>query len=317
MSRLARLKVRDFQSLASIDLELGQLTVIVGPNSVGKSSVVRALQAALTNWSGGDFVRAGQSKAEVALLFGDRWLIWRKPRRGGAEYEIRRDGESQIITRVGKDLPPEVQDLTGVREIRAEGVRATLQFAEQFELPFLLAATGGQAAKLLARVSKLDALVTGQVLARRDGERERRAAVAAEERAAELQEQLQVMPDYEALLERWREVSARLDEIVREERALAEGQVLIRQLRELAQEQERWRDKDLPQRSAQLLERATTLAEAGALVSRLIQGEAQVSAARTAAQAATARLRAAEDELHGVLADLEVCPLCGQVMPTP
>lgn len=312
--RLSRVVVRDFQSLEEIDLELGQLTVIVGPNSVGKSSLVRALQAAVSNWSGGDFVREGQKGAEVALLYGDHWLTWRKPRRGGSEYEIRHNGETSTITRAGKDLPPEVQELTGVREIRAEGVRATLQFAEQFELPFLLAATGGQAARLLARVSKLDALVTGQVLARRDAERERRSATQAEERAAGIEQQLAEMPDYEVLVGRWQDIAVRLEAASRDEAVLRQARTNVGLLGELSALQAKWRDRGLPARTAELVAAAQTAAGAATLVRQAGEAQAGVLGAAGAVQRHRANLAEVEAALHELLAGIEICPLCGQAM---
>src|SRR3990167_8742126 len=164
VQRLRRVVVHDFQSLADVDMEVGALTVVLGATNAGKSAVVRALQAALFNWSGGAFVREGAAEATVDLVFDERTLLWRKPRKGGAVYYIQPTYGSPglVVSRAGKDLPPEITELTGVREIECEGARAKLQVDAQFDQPFLLAGTGGQAARLLARVSKLDVLLTGQ-----------------------------------------------------------------------------------------------------------------------------------------------------------
>ena len=46
---LERLEVKDYQSLADIDIPLGRFTVIVGPSGNGKSALIRALRALWEN----------------------------------------------------------------------------------------------------------------------------------------------------------------------------------------------------------------------------------------------------------------------------
>src|SRR3990172_6647393 len=209
--RIRRVQIRDFQSIREADIELGPVTLIVGRNDTGKSAVLRAIRAALENRSGGDksdrgegFIRRGASAAEVSLEFEDgSWLHWTKPRRGGGEYRLVRNGEETQVTRAGRDLPDVITDLTGIRPIEVDGESALLQFATQFDAPFLLASTGGQAAKLLSRVTRMDRLIMAQVLARREMERVKKAAGEAEGRVSALDGELAQMPDYEALLVCW------------------------------------------------------------------------------------------------------------------
>jgi hypothetical protein len=52
-SRFLRLTVENFRTLTRMDLPLGPLTVLVGPNAVGKSNVLRAFEFL------GDVARAG------------------------------------------------------------------------------------------------------------------------------------------------------------------------------------------------------------------------------------------------------------------
>lgn len=42
---LKRLQVRDFKSLRDLEVEFGRLTVLVGANGCGKSSVLQAVEA--------------------------------------------------------------------------------------------------------------------------------------------------------------------------------------------------------------------------------------------------------------------------------
>ena len=303
--KLQRVKVQDFQSLADVDIELGRLSVIVGRSNAGKSAFVRAVEAALFNRAGGDFVRQGAKAAVVRLQFGDTWLTWEKPAKGGATYSMDR----QVMTRVGREMAM-IEELTGVREIQAEGVRARLAFAGQFEEPMLLAGTSGQAAKLLARVSKLDVLVTAQVLARRDMDRARRSAGDAEERAQVLRDRLTAMPDYGALLKRWQGVSEGLAVIQAEEEALVSAQAYVQQVRQLEKVQAVWQERQLPARSAAVGVEVVQLGEAASLVAAVADADRTRSQLVERAGVARERLVLVEQELHELLGTLDVCPVC-------
>lgn len=65
--RIERLKIRHFRSLKSLDLELPQVCALVGPNSSGKSNILKALKLALTQ----SFVRADSIKDSDCWM-GDR-----------------------------------------------------------------------------------------------------------------------------------------------------------------------------------------------------------------------------------------------------
>lgn len=307
---LHRLEIRDFQSLSEVSLELGQLVVIIGSTNSGKSAVVRALQAALFNRSGGEFVREGKDATEVKLVFEGGPLTWRKPRKGGGEYRM----NGTPLTRVGREAPPELDKLTGVREIVGEGVKARLNFDDQFSEPFLLAGTGGQAARLLARVSKLDVLVTAQVLARRDGERTKKAATAADELAQGLRDRLAAQPDYEQLLRRWEALRERNEVLQAEEAKLVAADGLLVELQRLQRTRAVWVEKRLPERVAALVEQVSVVADAAKTVATLAEATAGVEGAKTRRDSAEMRLAEVEEELHQRLAGLEICPVCGRPM---
>jgi exonuclease SbcC len=63
----ASLEVVNFQSLKDVRLQLGKLTVIVGPSSSGKSALVRALRVLVQNGRGSGYVRHGSSSAAVGV----------------------------------------------------------------------------------------------------------------------------------------------------------------------------------------------------------------------------------------------------------
>lgn len=151
--------VRDFQSLGDTAVEARGLTVIVGPSDRGKSALLRAIEAALFNRPGDQFVRQGAKTARVALQLSGHAVVWEK---GGGVNKFQIDGAD--FSRVGKGAPPVLQELgfrdvvVGAREKEGKlegGETLRPQFAEQFNPEFVLDHSGPFIAELLVRVSRL------------------------------------------------------------------------------------------------------------------------------------------------------------------
>ncbi len=223
---LASATIKDFQSLANLHIEFDNMTVIVGKNSVGKSAFIRSLEAAFYNRAGGTFIREGATSTEVELVFAPRGgsrppsVTWRKPAKGGATLEMDNGVQIETISRMGKQPPPALLDLTGVREYSIGIVKIRPQFMDQGAAAFLLSESGTKAASVLARVSGLDVVVVAQGIAKRKRTKVEQAATAAAERETLLTEQLNAQPDYEAMLGRWTAASTHIAEIRVEQSAI-------------------------------------------------------------------------------------------------
>jgi energy-coupling factor transporter ATP-binding protein EcfA2 len=135
--------VRDFQSLAKVDLELGGLTVVVGASSSGKSALVRAVQLLSSNRAGSFYVRRGCPHAQVTVKTEDAELTVQRGREsyyqvGGTRY-----------TKVGTGVPDEVTAALGV----PPGDQPN--FASQFDRPFLLDDSGSRVAQTLGELTNI------------------------------------------------------------------------------------------------------------------------------------------------------------------
>src|SRR5256885_17256073 len=64
---IERLCVRGFQSLDSIDIELGRFTVLVGPTNSGKSAIRRAIEALVHNDPATGRLREGSTYFGIQL----------------------------------------------------------------------------------------------------------------------------------------------------------------------------------------------------------------------------------------------------------
>ena len=74
--RVTRLRLRDFRSYESFEMEPDEkLTIIVGPNAVGKTNIIEALQlltaaSSFRNPSWAECVRWGAAEASLLLQCG-------------------------------------------------------------------------------------------------------------------------------------------------------------------------------------------------------------------------------------------------------
>lgn len=111
---LKRLLLEDFMAHKRTELVFGPgLTVLTGPNNIGKSAVVEALRCVATNPSPKCFIRHGAkfARVEAELEDGARVVWIRKP--NTAYYEVYAPGatEPEIYAKFGNKVPDDVQAL--------------------------------------------------------------------------------------------------------------------------------------------------------------------------------------------------------------
>ena len=152
-----KIRVRDFQSLGDVSLEIDGLTVVTGTNNTGKSALMRAIRAAFQNAKGTNFIRHGEAKSSVEITFADgHTLSWEKGRGKADKPKYVVDGGKSIHP--GQGVPDEVREL-GVRPIMAGGREIWPQIARQFDgQVFLLDQPGSVMAEAVADVERVSQL---------------------------------------------------------------------------------------------------------------------------------------------------------------
>lgn len=180
---LTRVSIKDYQALADVDFTPGPLTVIVGDNDAGKTAIMRAIRAACFNETGSANIRRGQEEVAVLLEFADDIAVrWRKQRGGGADYRLWVGDDKQDFSKLGAAVPPEVRAALRVAEIEVtKDFRIQPQFHPQEEYYFLLDRPEGQAARALAKMTKLDIVVEAQQAIRVDARRAKADLKATED----------------------------------------------------------------------------------------------------------------------------------------
>lgn len=114
--QLRRVTVKNIQAIEDLTIELSTgLTVVVGDNESGKTALIRAILACLTNADAKFERRKGTDKSEVALLFDDGTekglsVLWtRKQGRSSATISYLIGGRE--YTRMGRSVPERLKQI--------------------------------------------------------------------------------------------------------------------------------------------------------------------------------------------------------------
>jgi DNA repair protein SbcC/Rad50 len=311
---LTGIQVRNFQSLREVNIEPGQFTVVTGPSNSGKSALFRAILMLARNARGTDYISAGQDSCTVTA--GNHLWIARLARsrapRGPNEYRLRRrngggDWEAaQKFTKLGGQVPEEVSAVLQLSE---------LNFAGQFDPPYLLTASGTAIARTLGELTNVSLVLSAagragqlrkQLSRDLDAARARRDALLEEARQfAGLKTRRQAAQAAEEALSRAQELSARRDRL----------RALTARL-ETAQEAAEAARREAARCAPPSLERLGGLEARRARLRELALAAAAASRDRqkhlAGAEAALAGERAAAQGVHAALAEAGQCPVCGQ-----
>ena len=303
---ITSLSIRDFQSIKEADLDLGPLTVIVGAGNAGKTAAVRALKALTLNRTGTDFIRHGQKRSVVIVETDDDHTIAWVKEQATASYLV--DGLE--LTKLAKQVPEEVQAALGIRRLEVEALTyAFPQVHAQFDAPFLLAESPSKAARVIAKLTRLDVIVQAQTKAARDLKRANSEAKNYHESLERAKTALETTSrEAERVQANVRKVTAVYDEVrsldADIDRAYPAVELIIRS-RDL---------KPLPDRS--------DLDDLAALAASLVDGHRAhrqlVDAQGKLKDAVEQKARRATDleAVEAELAAIDVCPLCGSKMET-
>jgi DNA repair exonuclease SbcCD ATPase subunit len=238
-SGFSNLVVKNFQSILDADVPLGPLTVIVGDNAAGKSALLRAIRYACFNQTGTDYITHGKDKTTVDLTLFDgdantHLLRWRKKREGGATYDLYEldtngelhPGEQQHFSKLGAAVPPEVSGVLGIAQIEVDKtLTITPQIHTQGEYAFLIDRPDGQAARALAKMTKLDVVVEAQGLIRGDLRKAKQGLSAEGALIESLDLQMKEFDGLDAEVELLENVAIGIDLIEMEQRRI----IIVRQ----------------------------------------------------------------------------------------
>ena len=169
---MIEIEIRRFQSIEHVTLSIKGFTALAGRSNIGKSAVIRAVQAALGDPPSADYIRHGATCARrvgakkckcttsVRIQMPGFDLLWEKGdgvncyKFNGADYNS-----------VGQGTP---DFLPGFLPVKIGDKKTMMQVADQFYPMFLLDRSGGAVADLLSDVANLDRINVASRMTEKD-----------------------------------------------------------------------------------------------------------------------------------------------------
>ena len=144
-----KIKIKDFQSISDLSLEIKGFTVVIGRNNLGKSAIVRAVDAALTNRPRNDFIRWGKIKTEVSLEKDGLTVDWKKGEK--TVYKV----NGQPYSGLNRAVPKPITD-AGFKQLEIGDAKCNPLIAHQFKELFLINESGSTVTEVLSKIYKIN-----------------------------------------------------------------------------------------------------------------------------------------------------------------
>lgn len=144
-------EITNYESIGHIEFDIDGFTTIIGRNFIGKSAVMRAINAALTNASGSSFIKWGEKFCEVRIKSQSIDLLWHKED-GNSFYII----NNKKYDKIGKDDPPDEIFKAGLGTTLVGREKLNLLYVEQFFPLFLVDKKDSKGIDILTAAYGLD-----------------------------------------------------------------------------------------------------------------------------------------------------------------
>lgn len=153
---LERIEIRNFQSLRKVDLDLGELTVIVGASSSGKSALMRAFRALASNVRGSGFITRGQKQAAITVRTKTHTVTLERSETAGTYRLADGSGTELTFTKLNGGVPEQITRALRIEPVPSGG--SSVNFAAQFDRPYLLDESGANVARVLGELTNVSTI---------------------------------------------------------------------------------------------------------------------------------------------------------------
>lgn len=299
------LEVRNFQSLKSVDIALGSLTVIVGDSNVGKSGFIRSLKSLASNMRGTGSVTHGCKSASISAKTASSKVTLEKGEGHGA-YRLSTAEAEKEYTKLGFEVPVDITKELGLDPVK-DGV--SISFAGQHDSPFLLTVSGAETARVLGDLTKVNTVLEAVREANR-----RRSSTSSELKLRSVD------------LEKANEELASRDILVKRKSSLQASKAVLDTARELESRRSRLLEltsiledseipvlKEVPDIS-QLANVSSVFFKMRDRLSTYATACAKLGAANSKCLELEEKALALESELDVVLREAGSCPTCGSLI---
>jgi DNA repair ATPase RecN len=306
---LSHIAVENYQSIKSASIELGRFTVVVGQTDSGKSAFTRAIKTLTSNTRGDSFITTGERLTLITATT-DKGTVVLK-RGSSNEYVLLPDShpeQQQTFTKLNASTPTEVSAFLGIE------AKDPINFAGQFDTPYLLKSTGTEVARILGELTNVDVIFRA---AAESNKRRRNASTTLKTRSEDLASLMLTIEDYRPLQAQREAITKAQDAL----RRAAEADEAIKQLYalyihieeteyELA-ENEKLLAKHIPDITT--IEKAQQqLTDFLTIVRDLTQAATDLKHSRAAEADAAEAVATAEQLYFDTLTAAGQCPTCSQ-----
>jgi AAA domain len=192
---MLKVKIKDFESISNLALDIKGFTVVVGRNNLGKSAIVRAIDAALTNRPGNDFIRWGKIKTEVNLQRDDLAVDWEKGEK--TLYKV----NGKPFSGLNRSVPPPILN-AGFRQMEVGDDKCNPLVAHQFEEIFLLDKSGPVVTEVLSKIYNINIINDADALCQKSLRSTKSLLKTRESDLTELSSHLEKFKGFEQLKEK-------------------------------------------------------------------------------------------------------------------
>ena len=165
MSKDLRVQIKNYQVIEKADLTFKPgLNIIVGRNSSGKTSLVRAIKGVVSNNISDAEINDQANKVEVRLTYDDNYVHYKRDMTQASKvaYLV----NDKVYSKVGRAPLKEAQDALNIREVETLDTKQYLNLLEQWDKPFGLDASGSVLYQLIVNSEDESRLVEAMKLAK-------------------------------------------------------------------------------------------------------------------------------------------------------
>lgn len=157
-----KVKIKNYQAIKDAELQFEPgITVIVGNSNNGKSSIIRAIEAAINNKGGNSFINYDATECSVEIEDLNNKVIWVKSKRAGkSSYEL----NGTELNKIGQKQLDEVGELLNMPEIIINNDKIRLNFWKQMDFPFLVGKTPYQLFDFISRSKEQELMSSFQTI---------------------------------------------------------------------------------------------------------------------------------------------------------
>lgn len=226
-------RIRGFQSLEDVEIEVHGFTCITGPTNIGKSAIIRAISGALMNSPVTGLVRKGKKFCSVEIVAEEWGFKWEKAEKGVNRYWIPSNADKPLA-KVGQGQLDLVANM-GFQSVKIGKEAIQPWLASQFKPIFLMDKSGPAITDFISEVSRLKVLQDAIIISARSKKRSLDRAKIREEDVEALREKEEATAPLENLLKVEQDLDAQMESLEEWSERIEVGQGLADKMEETAQ----------------------------------------------------------------------------------